>query len=57
MGAGISYKATRAAIDEVRDDILSMRYIVKAGVYARSIISPLTMLKMEHSNMNVIMKK
>ena len=27
-GAGISYKATRAAIDEVREDILSMRYLV-----------------------------
>ena len=39
MGVDISHKTTRAAIEEVRNDILSMRHLVKAGIYARSIHS------------------
>lgn len=37
MGVEISHKATRAAIDEIRHDLVSMRHLVSAGVYARSV--------------------
>ncbi|MCL1876392.1 MAG: transposase [Synergistaceae bacterium] len=39
MGVEIRHKAAREAVDEVRDDILSMRHLVKAGIYARTVYS------------------
>jgi transposase len=39
MGVEIGHKATRAAITNVRDSIISIRNLVKAGIYARSIHS------------------
>jgi transposase len=39
VGAETRYKATCAAINEVRDSIVSMRYQVEAGTYARSVRS------------------
>jgi transposase len=39
MGAETSHKSTRAAIDEVRHGIVSMRHLVSAGIYARYVRS------------------
>ena len=39
MGVDITHKSTRAAIDEVREGIVSMRYLVNTGIYARCIHS------------------
>jgi len=36
IGVEKSHKSTRAVIDDVREGIVSMRYLVKDGVYARS---------------------
>jgi transposase len=37
IGVEISHKATRAAVDEVRDGIVSMKNCVSSGTYARTI--------------------
>jgi len=39
IGVETWHKTIRVAINEVRDDILSMRHLVKTGVYARSVRS------------------
>ena len=39
IGVEAWHKTIRTAINEVRDDILSMRHLVKTGIYARSIHS------------------
>ena len=39
LGVEIGHKATLAAIDKIRDNITSMRYRIKADVYARSVHS------------------
>jgi transposase len=39
MGVETNHKSTRAAIDEVREGIVSMRCLVSAGIYARCVHS------------------
>jgi len=39
MGVETSHKSTRAAIDEVRESMVSMRHIVSTGIYARCVSS------------------